>query len=174
MKKLTLFGFLFCTLNVLSQEMTTLKTGEKFPDFELTTIDGESVSSESLKGKVVFINLWFTRCAPCIEEMPSLNDLQEAYKDKVEFISITFDDGDLVKKFLSKTEFKFQHLVNADHFLNEELKNRQYPINLIMDRSGTITYLRGSIPFTKDPATGEMVPVPYSFLKAPIEKALAD
>lgn len=174
MKHFTLIGLLFFTLSLSSQEMTSLKKGDKFPDFELQTLDGKTMNLASLKGKVVFINLWFTRCAPCIEEMPTLNELQDAYKDKVEFISITFDDADLVRKFLSKKEFKFQHLVNANKFLNEDLKNREYPINLIMDKSGTITYLRGSLPFTRNSETGEMSPVPYTFLEAPINKALAN
>lgn len=174
MKKLTIIGLLFCTVTLFSQEMATLKTGDKFPNFELETIDGKLMNLESLKGKVVFINLWFTKCAPCIEEMPTLNELQNAYKDQVEFISITFDETAEVKRFLAKNKFEFQHLVNAKKFLNDELKNRTYPINLIMDRTGTITYLRGSLPFTRNPETGEMAPVPYTFLEAPIEKALAD
>ncbi len=174
MKNFIIIGLLFLTMNLFSQEMTSLKKGDKFPDFELQKLDGKTMNLESLKGKVVFINLWFTRCAPCIEEMPTLNELQDAYKDRVEFISITFDNADMVRKFLSKREFKFQHLVNANKFLNEDLKNREYPINLIMDKSGTITYLRGSLPFTRNSETGEMSPVPYTFLKTPIEKALAD
>ncbi len=174
MKNFTIIGLLFLTMNLFSQEMTSLKKGDKFPDFELQTLEGTTINLESLKGKVVYINLWFTKCAPCIEEMPTLNDLQMAYMDKVEFLSITFDDSEEVKRFLSKHKFEFQHLINAKKFLNDELNNRTYPMNIIMDKTGTITFLMGSLPFTRNPETNEMSPVPYTFLEAPINKALAD
>ncbi|MEP6261763.1 MAG: TlpA disulfide reductase family protein [Gillisia sp.] len=173
MKKISIIGLLFFSLNLFSQEMASLKVGDKFPGFQLETIDGNLISLESLKGKVVFINLWFTRCPPCILEMPTLNEVQNIYKDRVEFISITFDQANEVNRFLAKREFKFQHLINAKDFLFGDLKNTEYPKNIILDRTGTITFLEGSLPFIKDPKTGEMVPVSHPFLKPPLEKALS-
>ena len=105
--------------------------------------------------------------------MPTLNDLQEAYKDKVEFLSVTFDKVDKVQKFLSKREFNFKHIVDAKSLLIDKMKNQEYPKNLIIDRNGIITYFRGGLPFTKDKKTGKMVPFPYTFFKEPIENALA-
>ena len=172
-KKFIIVGLLFFTISAYSQERTNYNIGDKFPDFELKTVDGKNITLESLKDKVVFINFWFTACVPCIEEMPTLNDLQEAYKDKVEFLSVTFDKVDKVQKFLSKREFNFKHIVDAKSLLIEKMKNQEYPKNLIIDRNGIITYFRGGLPFTKDKKTGKMVPFPYTFFKEPIENALA-
>ena len=155
------------------QPENILKVGSEFPSFELEELSGSKLLSSSLTGKVIFINLWFTSCIPCIEEMPTLNDLQEAYKDKVEFLSVTFDEVDKVQKFLSKREFNFKHIVDAKSLLIDKMKNQEYPKNLIIDRNGIITYFRGGLPFTKDKKTGKMVPFPYTFFKEPIENALA-
>jgi thiol-disulfide isomerase/thioredoxin len=174
MKKILTFGILFLAINLYSQNSKNYEVGDDFPEFELETIDGKLLNLESLEGKVVFINLWFTACVPCIEEMPTLNNLQNAYKDKVEFIAITFNDAEEVKKFLLKRDFNFTHLIGAKDLLNDKLKNKAYPRNLILDRNGRITYFGGSLPFTKDSETGEMVPVPYTYFDNPLKKALAN
>lgn len=174
MKNLINIAILTFSISLFSQEDINIGVGDKFPDFELETIEGEVVNLESLNGKVVFINMWFTSCKPCIEEMPTLNDLQNAYKDKVEFISITFNDAVNVKKFLSKNDFNFKHLVDAKEFLNDEINNKEYPRSLILDKNGKITYLRGGLPFTRDSETGEMIPKPYTFFEKPIEEALSN
>ena len=59
------------------------------------------------KDKPTFVNFWFTSCPPCIEEMPALNELKEKYKDRINFVSITFDTKEKVEKFLKKYEFDY-------------------------------------------------------------------
>src|SRR5688572_27232831 len=53
--------------------------GLKFPDFSLTSIDGKQFQLSELKGKVIMLNFWFIACAPCVAEMPLLNQLVEEY-----------------------------------------------------------------------------------------------
>lgn len=52
------------------------------PDVTFTTITGEKVSMDSLKGKVVLVNFWATDCPGCIKEMPQLMSTYQAYKNK--------------------------------------------------------------------------------------------
>nr|WP_320051416.1 TlpA disulfide reductase family protein [uncultured Desulfuromonas sp.] len=47
------------------------------PDFELTSLSGETVRLSSLRGKLVVLNFWATWCPPCREEMPSMQRLHE-------------------------------------------------------------------------------------------------
>lgn len=47
------------------------------PDFELSTLSGETVRLSSLRGKVVVLNFWATWCPPCRKEMPSMQRLHE-------------------------------------------------------------------------------------------------
>ncbi len=52
------------------------------PEFQVTTLEGNQVSSESLKGKVVLINFWATWCDPCVKEIPDLQRFYENWKDR--------------------------------------------------------------------------------------------
>tara|TARA_R110000737_G_scaffold270136_1_gene277333 strand:+ start:1365 stop:1889 length:525 start_codon:yes stop_codon:yes gene_type:complete len=156
------------------QSENLLKLGSEFPNFELEELNGSKLSSSSLTGKVVFINLWFTSCVPCIEEMPELNKLAEAYKDKVEFLSITFDDVEKVETFLKSRDFGFRHLVNASGFLKNELQNKSYPRNIIITRKGEIALVNDGLPFTRDEVTGEMKPLPYTYFGKSLDKALSE
>ncbi|MCJ1962284.1 TlpA family protein disulfide reductase [Novosphingobium sp. 2637] len=49
--------------------------GEPMPVISLSDPSGESLDLTSLKGKPVLVNLWATWCAPCVEELPTLNTL---------------------------------------------------------------------------------------------------
>ena len=49
--------------------------GNPFPAFDLPTLSGDRLDQNQLKGKPTVINFWFTRCAPCIDEIPVLNAL---------------------------------------------------------------------------------------------------
>ena len=49
---------------------------QPMPPFLLGDLDGEIVSTASWRGKVVLLNFWATWCPPCVDEAPSLNQLQ--------------------------------------------------------------------------------------------------
>jgi len=62
-----------------------------FEDYE--NHKGGTTSLSDLKGKYVYIDVWATWCGPCKREIPSLEKVEEAYKDKnIAFVSISVDD----------------------------------------------------------------------------------
>lgn len=117
--------------------------GANAPQFEATTLDGKTVSLSDLKGKVVFLSFWFTGCQPCIEEMPGLNHLVEAYVGKkVAFISFTYNSTDMVKTFLKDHSFKFQIVADNDSVRRNAFKLFSvWPYNIIIDKNGKIAYM---------------------------------
>ncbi|MFD2552431.1 TlpA family protein disulfide reductase [Bizionia sediminis] len=119
---------------------------KEFPKFDLNTLADKNFDSEKLKGKPTMINFWFTRCAPCIDEMPVLNKIKEKYKDDFNFISITYEKKEAVQKFLKKHPFEFEHLINAKEFINQ-LGIQAYPMNLFLDKNGVLKYVKGGIPY---------------------------
>jgi peroxiredoxin len=58
------------------------KTPQPLPDFEAASLQGSKAKLSSLKGKIVLLNFWATWCPPCRAEMPSLETLWKASKDK--------------------------------------------------------------------------------------------
>lgn len=77
------------------------KNPQPMPPFLVTDLDGDPVSTAAWKGKVVFINFWATWCPPCRAEIPVLIDLANRYKDRLQIVGVSVDDGDPqdVKKF---------------------------------------------------------------------------
>jgi peroxiredoxin len=66
--------------------------GKQVPDFDLPTMDGKHIKLADLKGKMLFINIWATWCAPCREEMPSMEALYRQLKGpNFEMIAISVD-----------------------------------------------------------------------------------
>jgi thiol-disulfide isomerase/thioredoxin len=64
------------------------------PDFKVKDLDGKDLSLEAIKGKVVLLNFWATWCGPCRAEIPSLIQLQNRYKDRLQIIGMVVDDDD--------------------------------------------------------------------------------
>jgi peroxiredoxin len=62
--------------------IVTPKTRVDAPDFALENLQGEEHRLAEFKGKVIMLNFWATWCEPCRKEMPSMQTLWEAYKDK--------------------------------------------------------------------------------------------
>src|SRR5436305_8340021 len=67
------------------------RVGEVAPDFAIQD-SSKAVALHDLKGQVVVLNFWATWCPPCIEEMPSLVELQRQLKDKgVKVLAVRID-----------------------------------------------------------------------------------
>jgi cytochrome oxidase Cu insertion factor (SCO1/SenC/PrrC family) len=70
-------------------EIQNLKKEGKFPDFSFKDLNGNLITNESMKGKIVVIKCWYIHCAACIKEFPEVNNLVRKYKDrKTSFSSV--------------------------------------------------------------------------------------
>ncbi|EIA08495.1 TlpA disulfide reductase family protein [Flavobacterium frigoris] len=70
--------------------------------WQLLDSNGNTVSLDEYKGKIIFVNFWATWCPPCIAEMPSLNKLYADYQDKIVFLFVTTDSFEKANTFLVK------------------------------------------------------------------------
>jgi thiol-disulfide isomerase/thioredoxin len=76
------------------------RIGETAPDFTITDA-GRSVSLSQFRGKPVLLNFWASWCAPCVEEMPSLVQLQKQIGDKATVLAVNVDsDQNAYKQFV--------------------------------------------------------------------------
>jgi thiol-disulfide isomerase/thioredoxin len=108
--------------------------GNSIAPFSYTDINGNLLSSDSLRGKVIVLNLWGIACPPCVAEMPELNKLVEKMKGKeVVFIAPAIQGTKeyIKNNFLPKHPFNYQIVcVNGDDY-----SITSFPTNLVIDQN---------------------------------------
>ena len=62
--------------------------GQQLPDFAITCYDGSDFHLADTRGKVTFINLWATYCAPCVKELPYFSDLYQKYEGDIAVLAV--------------------------------------------------------------------------------------
>src|SRR5579862_9359999 len=71
-----------------SEPGDNVAAGDVAANFNLKDLKGNSVSLSSMRGKVVFLNIWATWCGPCREEMPSMETLFNSFKNSKDFVML--------------------------------------------------------------------------------------
>jgi cytochrome c biogenesis protein CcmG/thiol:disulfide interchange protein DsbE len=116
--------------------------GAKAAPFKLTDLQGDSVSMADLHGKVVFLNIWATWCAPCREEMPSMEKLYERLHGDKGFVmlAISQDTGsrEEVMAYVKKHGYHFDVLLDPKNAVAEAYNVSGVPETFIIDRGGRI------------------------------------
>lgn len=76
------------------------------PAFAVTTTDGQRISMDDLKGKVVLIDFWATWCPSCREAMPHIRDIAKKFEGQpLVILSVSLDDNEEKwKEFVAKNE----------------------------------------------------------------------
>lgn len=120
-----------------------LKPGNIPPDFNLTDINGKSVSLSALKGNVVYMDFWHTRCGPCISELPFTKELEAKITGKpIVFLSISIDDTKSDwEKFVKEKELGGIHIYapnGKNSVIAREYAIKGTPTYLIIDKEGKI------------------------------------
>jgi peroxiredoxin len=115
------------------------------PGFSLKDLHGNTVTLESLKGKVVVLNFWSKTCGPCLEEMPELADLTKILADRadVAVITVSSDDGpEAVKPTLQTVlhgEPPFAVLFDPDaKVITGKYGTHLFPETWLIDKRGVI------------------------------------
>jgi thiol-disulfide isomerase/thioredoxin len=79
------------------------------PEFRVRTLEGEEVSSLSLRGRWVVVNFWATWCPPCVREIPDFIALQSEFgSGQVQFLGLSVDDEeDVVRQFAARVSLNY-------------------------------------------------------------------
>jgi len=106
----------------------------------VNSVDNETIELSKLKGKVVILNFWFTKCEPCAREMPYFNKLVYSFSGKaVAFISFAPEETIKVKEFLLKHLFKLKTIANSEIVRQDIFKLFSiWPYTIIIDKTGRI------------------------------------
>ncbi|MDB4163206.1 TlpA family protein disulfide reductase [Saprospiraceae bacterium] len=139
-----------------SASFDTAFKGKPLPDFVFKDILGKTYTPEDIKGKVVVINLWFTSCAPCIEEMPELNKLVKEYEnnDAVLFLALALDEkGPRLSKFLETHIFNYNIVPDSQDYIVEKLQVGIFPTHIVLDKNSNVVFTLAGY----TPQVGELI-----------------
>jgi len=110
------------------------------PAFTVKDLDGRAISAASLRGKVVVVNFWATWCPPCRAEIPDLVALQEKYKDTLQIIGISEDEGgvDGVKRFAAEHKINYPIVMTTPEIETMFPGISALPTSFILDRESRV------------------------------------
>jgi len=115
--------------------------GTAFPEFSFKDLNGNLVSNETMKGKIIVIKCWYIHCTPCIREFPQVNKLTEEYKDRKDilFISLAEDSPEQLKAFLARKPLSYSVIPDMKIYMNEKLDLNAFPTHFILNKEGLIS-----------------------------------
>jgi thiol-disulfide isomerase/thioredoxin len=111
------------------------------PQVAFTDLTGKAVTLGDFAGKLVLVNLWATWCAPCREEMPSLERLQTRLGDKITILAISEDigGGKAVAPFIAKLGLnRVKTYLDPKNAVGQAFKVDGLPTSFLVDRRGWV------------------------------------
>lgn len=135
------------------------------PAYSVVTRDGRTLTQDSLRGRVVLVNVWATWCAPCRVEMPALQQLATSYAaDGVVVLGLSVDRGPPaeVDAFLAERGITYPVAIADERTIAAFGGVRGYPTSLLLDRAGVVRHaVVGPIgPLTLRPALRRLIDEP--------------
>ena len=136
---LLLASGLLVALSACTSGTRPARIGTVAPDFSVQDAQNKITLSQ-YRGQVVVLNFWATWCPPCVEEMPSLVEMQRRMKAKgvtVLAVSVDVDEG-AYKQFLKDHNVSLLTVRDPEHKSSELYGTFKYPETYVIDRGGVM------------------------------------
>ncbi len=117
-----------------------IRIGEPAPSFTLPSKTAP-VSLNQFRGKVVLLNFWATWCPPCLQEMPSLEKLNQKMKGKeFELLAVNVDEEGwlAIERFLRKIPVTFTIVIDPRGDVATEYGTQRLPESFLIDKNGVV------------------------------------
>lgn len=113
------------------------------PEFSFTTLQGETLSLNDLRGKIVILHFWATWCPPCIAEFPKLITAVESFNTDIALVALSSDSEEKdIKEFLKSHSLNMNSpdiyiAIDKDRAITQDVfQTFAYPETIIIDRQG--------------------------------------
>jgi cytochrome c biogenesis protein CcmG, thiol:disulfide interchange protein DsbE len=114
------------------------------PSYSATTLDGDPVTLEGLRGEAVLLNVWATWCAPCRIEIPDLQALHEEHRERgLRVVGVTVDSRTAmsdVRAFIEEFGMTYDIWWDPDHSALNLFRASGVPFSVLIDRNGRIAW----------------------------------
>lgn len=139
---LALLGGALCT--ACGGDPGRIEVGRAVPDYATTTLAGDSVTLQSLRGQVVLLNVWATWCHPCRTEIPELLTIYEKYKSRgFTLVGVTIDvDGaeDAIRSFMDEFRMTFPVWHDREESVLTRFRAIGVPSTFLIDKDGILRW----------------------------------
>jgi len=117
-----------------------VKAGDKAPAFSVTTLNGKTITAKNFGGKLLILNFWATWCTPCVQEVPSLDNLERQLGPKgLVVLGVSVDkDAKAYQDFLARFHVSYLTALDPGQKINTEYGTLQFPESYLIDTSGHV------------------------------------
>lgn len=117
---------------------SSLKVGSPAPDFELTSLDGKTISLGALQGKPVLLSFGASWCPGCREEAPLLQELHESHPGMVVLLVDMEEKWDVVQDYAQSMGLSLPVLPDRDGKVSRQYHIYAIPASFFIDRDGVL------------------------------------
>ncbi|MEO5922249.1 MAG: TlpA disulfide reductase family protein [Bryobacteraceae bacterium] len=123
-----------------SLEEPVTRVGDRAPQFSVMTETGKTLTEKNFGGKLLVLNFWAAWCAPCVQEVPSLEAFQQAYGPQgVVVLGVSVDTNpDLYNRFREQFNVSFETSRDPQWDIAAKYGTFQLPETYIIDSSGKV------------------------------------
>lgn len=133
-------------------EYTLLEVREGSPieDFTFTDFDGKSRTLSEFRGKYVLLDIWGSWCKPCVEDVPTMKDAYERYRERgFEIVGLDFEMGnssDKVRPFLKEKDVRWVNGTpeSVRQLVEDRFRISSFPTLILLDPQGVVVETRSA------------------------------
>jgi len=107
-------------------------------NWQLQNSTGQPFNFRQAENKIVLVSFWATWCPPCIAELPSMQQLYETYKDKIEFIFISNEKIETINAFMAKNNYSFKVYTPLEKSSINTFEINSIPRTFLINQKGEV------------------------------------
>src|SRR5262245_5047898 len=110
-------------------------------DFALNDLDGNKVELQKLRGKVVLLNFWDSRCSPCVASLPDVEKLSKEFKNKgLVTLGVDGENAQDARKVVKNKGYSFATLIDEGREVSRKYEISEMPHFIIINREGKVKW----------------------------------